>query len=74
VQPLIEFGSDPLRHSGAEAGAEVMDGLADAFGVVSAPDVVGGQGKRAGLIDVTTGGRRTRMLNGDDGGLLGAPR
>jgi integrase len=52
VQPLIELGGDSLRRPGAEAGAEVVDGLADAFGVVVIPDVVGGQGKRAGLIEV----------------------
>jgi hypothetical protein len=74
VQPLIEFGGDPLRRPRAEAGSEVVDGLADAFGVILAPDVVGGQSKRAGLIEVTIAGRRARMLDGDDGGLLGAPR
>lgn len=51
-----------------------MDGLADALGVVLAPDVVGGQSKRAGLIEMTIGGRRACMFDGDDGGLLRAPR
>lgn len=74
MQPLIEFGGDPLRRPAAETGAEVEDGLADAFGIVLTPYVVGGQSKRAGLIEVATGGRHARMLDGDDGGLLGASR
>jgi hypothetical protein len=52
VQPLIEFCGDPMWCPGAEAGPEVMHGLADAFGVVLASDVVGGPSKLAGLIEV----------------------
>jgi hypothetical protein len=31
VQPVVEFGGEPSRRSPAEAGAEVTDGLTDAF-------------------------------------------
>jgi len=72
VQPLIEVGCDPLRCPRAGAMPEVADGLADAFRVVAAPNVIGGQGERTGLVQLTAGCQRPRLLDGHDRGLFGA--